>query len=109
MIPKAIIPRVIILKAIIPKAIISKAMFCSRDSEVQLLTMLGRQRQVLSSAIVTVLLLIYAVLQGCFIWPWLMTAHSITSFAQTSWTWLRAAKDPSLPWVIALLQVGSAP
>ena len=67
MIPKAIIPRVIILKAIISKAIISKAMFCSRDSEVQLLTMLCRQMQVPSFTIVTVLLLMYAVLQGAFI------------------------------------------
>ena len=109
MIPKAIIPKAIIPKVIIPKAIIPKAMFWSRDSEIQLLTMLCRQMQVRPFAIVTVLLLMYAVLQGCFIWPWLVAAHSITSFAQTSWTWLRAAKDPSLPWVIALLQVGSAP
>ena len=71
--------------------------------------MLCKQMQVPSFAIVTVLLLIYVVLQGYFIWPWLVAAHSNTSFAQTSWTWLRAAKDPSLPWVIALLRVGSTP
>ncbi len=71
--------------------------------------MLCRQMQILSFAIVTVLLLIYVVLQDCFIWPWLVASHSITSFAQTSWTWLRAAKDPSLPWGIALLQVSSTP
>ena len=71
--------------------------------------MLCRQMQVLSVAIVTGLLLINAVLQGCFIWPWLVATHIVTTCGQTSWTWLRAAKDPSLPWVIALLQVSSTP
>ncbi len=75
----------------------------------QLLAMLCRQMQILSFAIVIVSLLMYAVLQGCFIWPWLVVSDRVTSFSQISWTWLRTGKDPSLPWVIVLLQVSSNP
>lgn len=75
--------------------------------------MLCRQMQILSCAtsfaIVAVLPMIYAVLQGCFIWPWLVALNSVSSISKTSWAWLRAGKDPSLPWVIALLQVSSTP